>query len=401
MTAEISANVNRPYLPETGGGISCELVVEPESQDATAQRYVSLCIDSSGSMSYDKMDQVRDAVKVVFGLLNDDDYLSIVTFDNEVDVVLEATRWGSLDREEAERIVEEDIETAGGTDIYRGLEEAKKSLAELPDREGVSKRILLLSDGRDLRRDAHEFEPLAKAVADGGISVYSAGLGTNYDQDIIRTMGEQSQGRWTHVTKPTDIRSFFGDVIQEASTVVANNPKLVIDPIPGCEVAEAFRRRPQVQQVDLEHQDDSVVVRLPDLQNREEQRVVLKMDAPGQEVGTTAPIADVELQGAAGDASTAIEVGYTDDEEKLAQQDPDVFLSFRDTKIRTQIAQAEEGEDLDEVKDLIEETEVVTGDTQIVASLRDDVTRIEDGDEEEVRRVQENTTVVYDDSRFD
>ncbi len=400
MTTEISATVNRPYLPEDGGGISCELVIEPESGDQAVQRHVSLCVDSSGSMSYKKMDQVRDATRLVFGLLDDDDYLSIVTFDNEVEVILDATRWGSLGREEAEALLEE-IDTSGGTDIYTGLETAKKTLAELPEGEGISKRILLLSDGRDLRRNANEFEPLAKAVADGGISVYSAGLGTNYDQDIIRTVGEQSQGRWTHVEKPTDIRSFFGDVVEEASTVVANNPELVIDPIPGCEIAEAYRRRPQVQQVDLEYRDGSAIVRLPDLQNHEDQRIVLKMDAPGQELGTTAPIADVELQGASGTASTEISVSYTDDQQKLADQDPDVFLSFRDTKIRTHISQVDSEDDLEEVKDLIEETEVVTGDTQIVASLQDDVTRIESGDEAEVRQVQENTTVVYDDNRFD
>ncbi|WP_254766642.1 vWA domain-containing protein [Salinilacihabitans rarus] len=400
MTTEISASVNRPYLPERGGGISCEIDIAPGSQEEPTQRHISICVDSSGSMAYRKMDQVRDATNLVFGLLNDDDYLSIVTFDTEVDVIMEATRWGDIDREEAESYLE-DIETRGGTDIYAGLETAKKTLVELPEGDRISKRILLLSDGRDLRRHAPEFEPLAKAIADGGISVYSAGIGTNYDQDIIRTLGDHSQGRWAHVSKPTDIRSFFGDVVQEASMVVANNPRLVIDPIEGCEIAEAFRRLPQVQQADLEYEDDAVVVRLPDLQDREEQQVFLKMDAPGGTLGETSEIATVELEGVEDDPSTSVEVTYTDDQEELAQQDPDVFLSHRDTKIRTHIAQADSSDELDDVKALIDETEVIAGETQVTDSLRHDVTRIEEGDEEEVRRVQEDTTVVYDESQFD
>lgn len=400
MTTNISQTINRPYLPENGGGISCEFVIEPEASDEDAQRHISLCVDSSGSMAYRKMDQVRDATGLVFGLLNDDDYLSIVTFDNEVEVVMEATRWGDIDREDAEGLMEE-VETRGGTDIYAGVETAKKTLAELPEGDGISKRILLLSDGRDLQRSAPEFEPLAKAVADGGISVYSAGIGTNYDQDIIRTLGEHSQGRWTHVDKPIDIRSFFGDVVEEASTVIANNPRLVIDPIPGCEVGEAYRRRPQVQQVDLEYEDDSVVIRLPDLQDREEQRVVLQMDAPGNDVGTTESIAEIELQGLSETVSTAVEVTYSDDEAELAQQEPDAFVAHRDTKIRSQLAQADSDDDLEDVKALIEETEVITEETDVVDALKEDATRIEEGDEEKVRKVQENTTVVYDDSRID
>ena len=49
----------------------------------------------------------------------------------------------------------------------------------------------------------------------------------------------------------------------------------------------------------------------------------------------------------------------------------------------------------------IDETEVITGETEITDALRENVTRIEEGDEEEVREVQENTTVVYDAGRFD
>lgn len=400
MTTNLTATVNRPYLPERGGGISCELVVEPDAEDEPAERHVALCIDSSGSMAYRKMDQVRDATNLVFGLLNDDDYLSIITFDTEVDVVMPATRWGDIEREEAEEFLE-DIETRGGTDIYAGLEQARDTLSELDDGDRVSKRVLLLSDGRDLHCKAPDFKPLAKEIAEEGISVYSAGIGTNYGKDIIRTLGETSQGRWAHVDQATDIRAFFGDVIEEASTVIANNPQLVIDPVPGCEIGEAFRRVPQAQEVDIEYEDDSVIIGLPDLQDYEEQRVVLKMDAPGQDLAENVAIADVGLEAGSRSTSTQIEVTYTDDEEKLAEQNPDVFLSHKTTGIATRIAHADSEDELDDVKAMIEETEVIAGETQVIDTLRDDVTRIEQGDEEEVRQVQEKTTVVFDDSRFE
>ncbi len=402
MTAEISATVNRPNLPEEGGGISCEVVVDPGEIEQPAERHVAICVDTSGSMDMrDKIDQVRDATNLVFGLLNEDDYLSIVSFDTDVDTILEATRWGDIGRTDAERRVDR-LEARGGTDIYAGLETAWESISDLDGGDEVAKRILLLSDGRDTSFEAKEFEPLAKSIAEDGISVYSAGIGVDYDKDVIRTLGEQSQGRWVHVTKPTDIRSFFGDVVQEASTVVANNPRLVVEPVaPGTEIAEVYRRRPQVQRVDPEYEDGDVIVGLPDLQEREEQRIVMKIDAPGGEVGNRRLLANLGLEAGSRSASTQLAVNYSDDEEELAEQNRDVFLAHRDTVIRSDLAHADEDEDLREVKDLIDETEIIAGDTQVVTDLKEDVTKIEEGDEEQTRRIQEQTTVVYEDERFE
>lgn len=401
MTTQIEATVNRPYLPERGGGLSCEITVNPGPQETPADRHISICIDTSGSMDFQgKLDQVRDAIFLVFGLLNEDDYLSIVSFDTDIDVIMDAKRWGNVDREMAERLLEQ-LVARGGTDLYAGVEQARDTLEGLGGDEQVSKRILLLSDGRDTGRDASAFSELAKDVADQGVSIYSAGIGTYYDKDVIRLLGEETQGQWTHVNRPTDIRSFFGDVVQAASTVVANSPQLVIDPAPGTEIAEVYRRTPQVQEVTPEYEDDDVIVGLPDLQDGEQQQVVLKMDAPGRDVGDDHVLANVGLEAGSRSASTEVSVGYTDDPAKLAQQDENVYLAHRDTAIRSSISRVDSEGDLDSVEALIDETEVITGETQIIDTLRDDVTRIEAGDEEDIREVQEQTTVVYEGNRFE
>ena len=402
MTANITTQVNRPYLPESGGGISCEIDVDPGDLDQVSRRHIALCVDASGSMdNRGKVQQVRDATNLVFGLLNDDDYLSIVTFDTDVEVVMEATRWGDVDRDDAEKRVERII-ARGGTDVYAGLTEAKRTLEEIEAGPGVAKRVLLLSDGRDTSRTATEFGPLAAEVAEEGISIYSAGIGTHYDKDVIRTLGESSQGRWVHVDSPGDIRSFFGDVVEEASTVVANNPRLLIEPTEQVEIAEVYRRLPQVQAVDPTYEDDDVVVGLPDLVENEAQTITLKMDAPGGEVGSSRVLASVTLDAGGPLANAEVTIEYSDDPAELARQNDDVFIAHRDTVIRSEIARADDQEALAAVEDLIEETEVIAGgDTEVTADLKDTVTRIEQGSEEEVREVQEKTTVIHEDDRFE
>jgi len=400
MTAQITAEVNRRYLPENGGGLSCEIDIDPGTQDQPAERHIAICVDSSGSMSKEeKMDKVKDATDLVFGLLNDHDYLSIVSFDTSVEVVMPATRWGDIERNNAVKHVQQ-LNARGGTDIYSGLEEARDSLEGLGQGEQIAKRILLLSDGRDNDREAPEFKPLAGDIGERAISIYSAGIGDDYDKDIIQTIGEKSQGRWTHVKKPADIKSFFGGAVQEASTVIVNNPRLIIEPVAGSEISEIYRRLPQVQEVDPEYDQDNVIVGLPDLQDQEEQQVVLKMDAPGDDPGSQRLLANVELDAGSRSASTQITVNYTDDKQKLAQQNDDVYLAHQETQIRSDMAKADTQEELDEVKTQIEETEIIAGETQITDQLRDNVTQIEEGDEEVIRETQEETTVIDDESRI-
>jgi len=92
--ATISTDVNRPYLPSDGAKITAEIDVEPGEQDANVRRHVALCIDTSGSMGGAKIQQARDGAAWVFGLLEDDDYVSLVGFDTEATVHIPTTRWG-------------------------------------------------------------------------------------------------------------------------------------------------------------------------------------------------------------------------------------------------------------------------------------------------------------------
>jgi Ca-activated chloride channel family protein len=411
MTATMSTILNRPYLPEGGGGITCELVIDPESKSTPAERHIAICIDTSGSMasgnsvesdgepSESKMDQIRDAMKIVFGLLDDDDHLSIVTFDDQVEVIMPPTRWGDIDREEAQQHLEE-IQPGGGTDIYSGLETALEGLEELDGGDNVSRRILLLSDGRDVRAKPPDFERLARDSAEAGISVYAAGIGSDYGQETIQTIGNQSQGRWAHVEQPVDIRSFFGDVVQEASSVLANNPRLVLDPVDRAEIGMAFRRLPQVQTVDLEHENGTVIVGLPDLQDGKRQEVLLKLDAPPGDVGTEQTLVEATLESDGALASCDISVSYTDDEAELSKHNTDVTVLYHDTDLRTRIANADSEADVADAKAKIDETETIVGETNVPDDLHENVTRIQEGDDSEARMVRADTTVLFQEDRF-
>ncbi len=348
MPPHITTELNRPYVPPTGTTVTGTVDVAPGRKEEGVVRHIALCIDTSGSMHQGgKIERAREGVRWVCGLLDDEDYLTIVSFDSETEQVLRPTRWGDISREEAMETVDE-LTAGGGTNMYEGIEMARKALATLSDREGMSgtpvRRLLLLSDGKDQHREPHEFNDIAQAVDNQGIRIEAAGIGDEYEEETIRTLGTTARGKWTHLQESGDIEEFFGEAVEQAKSVVAPDAQLELDVAPGVEVSEVYRAVPQAQDVSLDWEANTAIVKLPDLTEREEQRVVLKFHVPAVEDITAADIdagpvtlADVTLTARGGEARETISVEYTEDPDKLAEYNESVQLDHQQTVIKTEL----------------------------------------------------------------
>ncbi|MFC6864900.1 VWA domain-containing protein [Halomicroarcula sp. GCM10025817] len=375
MTVNVVTDVNRPYVPGDGAKLTAEIEVDPGRRAGRPTRQIALCIDSSGSMAGDDIQQARDGAEWVFGLLEADDYVSIVTFDTEVETVLDATRWGDISRDEAlDRVA--NIAAGGGTDIYRGLVAARDALHHLPADDRTARRILFLSDGKDQSHGEAEFETLARAIDEDGIRIKSAGIGSDYRKETIRTLGETARGEWTHLESAGDIESFFGDAVEAAGTLVAPDASLELDVADGVEVSEVYRAVPQTQAVDVEWAGNATEIPLPDLLERETQRVVLKVHAPPREVGQTVTLADVTLSARGETANGAIEVEYTDDPEQLAVHNEDVDIDHRQTVIKTELGKGNVAEAQTQVEKM---TTIHGADTQAVKSAERETQIVAEG----------------------
>jgi Ca-activated chloride channel family protein len=287
-------------------------------------------------MSGEKIQQARDGAAWVFGLLSEDDYVTLVGFDAEATVHIPTTRWGRLERDEAMDAVD-DLAAGGGTDMFGGLASAQEELKSSRAGPDAVKRLLLLSDGKDNEHDPEDFESLARDVDDAGVRIQSAGIGEDYNEDTIRTLGTTARGTWTHLEASGDIEEFFGDAVEQAASVVAPDAQLELDVAAGVEVSEVYRALPQAQEVDVEWEDNAAVVKLPDLTEREHQRVTLKIHAPARRELEDVTLADVTLSARGDTASDAVTVEYTDDQELLAEHDESVSIDHKQTVIRTEL----------------------------------------------------------------
>lgn len=368
MTAEITTDVNRPNVPTSGTTITAEVDVEPGEKQEQVQRHIALCIDTSGSMGGSKIERARDGASWVFGLLDDDDYVSIVTFDSEAELVMRPIRWDDVSREEAMDYVDE-LTAGGGTNMFDGLRTAQNSLEALGMRDNATegtavRRILLLSDGKDKHNEPSDFETLADEIDESGIRVESAGIGEDYNEETIRTLGTTARGEWTHLEAAGDIEDFFGEAVEQAKNVVAPDAQLKLDVDTGVEVSEVYRALPQAHDLSLDWADNTAILKLPDLTEREHQRVVMKIHVPERhnEEGSV-ELVDVTLTARGGQASDIISVAYTEDNAELAEHNEEVQMDHQQTVIQTELGKGNVDEAETQVERMTkihgEETELV------------------------------------------
>lgn len=391
--ANISTDVNRPYVPSDGAKITAEIDVEPGTQEESVRRHVALCIDTSGSMQGEKIQRARDGASWVFGLLDEDDYVSLVAFDTDAEILIPTTRWGRLDRDEAMDAVD-DLAAGGGTDMYGGLDAARTELQSARAGPDAVKRLLLLSDGKDNERGPEQFDYLAREIDETGVRIQSAGIGEEYNEATIRTLGTTARGSWTHLEAPGDIEDFFGDAVEQAASVVAPDAQLELDAAPGVEVSEVYRALPQAQEADLEWEDNAAVVKLPDLTEREHQRVVMKIHAPPRREHEEVTLADVTLTARGDTATDAVTVEYTDDNDKLAQHDESVSVDHKQTVIRTELGKG----NVEAAETEVEKMTVVHGEeTQAVQEAERQTQLVKEGGRAEQSQA---TQIVDDDDRL-
>jgi Ca-activated chloride channel family protein len=394
--ASIETELNRPAVPPEGARITAQVDVEPGEQADDVERHIALCIDTSGSMSGAKISRARDGASWVFGLLEEADYVSVVAFDSSAEVLLGPVQWGDLDREEAMGQVEA-LSAGGGTDMYAGLETARDSLTSLDHDPGAGedavRRLLLLSDGKDKDHTVAEFEELARDIDGSGVRIEAAGIGEDYNQDTIRTLGTTARGKWTHLEAAGDIEEFFGEAVESASQVVAADAALQLDAADGVEVSDVYRALPQAQDVDPEWDANTATVKLPDLTERERQRVVMKVTAPAHEPGEDVPLVQVRLRARGDEAVDRITVDYSEETEALAEANEEVQLDHRETVVRTQLGKG----NVEAAETQVEQMTRIHGETEVVEDIARETQVVKEGGKAERSRA----TKLVDEERIE
>jgi Ca-activated chloride channel family protein len=183
-----------------------------------------LIIDRSGSMEGEPLEYVKRACSYVVDLLEPTDVLSIVTFEEQVDVVMPARRVmnKALVKEHINR-----IQAGNTTNLYDGMVAGCMQIASL-NAPGYLNRALILTDGEPTA-GIKDFNSIVGQVAEQkrrGISITALGFGGEYNEELMAGIARRSGGNYYYIAQPALIPEVFRRELETLMTITAKNVRV-------------------------------------------------------------------------------------------------------------------------------------------------------------------------------
>jgi Ca-activated chloride channel family protein len=199
---------------------------------------LALVIDRSGSMEGEPLEYVKRACAYVVDMLGPDDILSIVTFEESVDILMPARRVTdpALIKQHLARIV-----PGNTTNLFDGLYAGGAQVASVPQ-AGFVARVVLLTDGEPTA-GLKDFQSIVGQVADlkaRGITVTALGFGPEYNEELLAGIARRSGGNYTFIARPEQIPEVFQREVASALGTTAQNVRLTLHLPRGCTVTQCY-----------------------------------------------------------------------------------------------------------------------------------------------------------------
>ncbi len=156
------------------------------------------------------MQILKDSTIRVLNMLEDDDYVSVVTFYGEIETLQSPARLGDVRTELIKKV--DAIKSKQGTVINKALIEAKDRLMEYSALYG-EQRVLLISDGASFGNEEKTPPEVAEEMYENGIIttvIHPAGIdfgeeGENNNITLLKTIAEKGGGAYYAIQRVSDV----------------------------------------------------------------------------------------------------------------------------------------------------------------------------------------------------
>ena len=190
---------------------------------------LALVLDRSGSMSGEKLEFVKQAAAHVLDLLQEQDHVALIAYDDEISLLSPSTRVTMGNRSDLKRRISR-LRPGGSTNLSGGWLAGCHEVASVAQTETLN-RVLLLTDGlanvgeTDLERLAHQ----AKELSRRGISTSTFGVGEGFNEHLLEAMSNQGGGNFYYIETPGDIPGLLLREFKELTAVTARDVEIIID----------------------------------------------------------------------------------------------------------------------------------------------------------------------------
>jgi Ca-activated chloride channel family protein len=190
---------------------------------------LTFVIDVSGSMNAaNKLNLVKQSLRLLVDRLRPDDTVSIVIFGSEADVLLTPTRGDN------KRLIKQAIDwlhTAGSTNAEDGLRMGYGMAFEHFNSRGVN-RVILCSDGvaNVGQTEADQLLRFIEDYAAIGINLTTTGFGMGtFNDSFMEELADKGNGNYAYVNDIDEAQRLFVDDLTSTMQVIAKDAKIQVE----------------------------------------------------------------------------------------------------------------------------------------------------------------------------
>ncbi|MEI8282601.1 MAG: VWA domain-containing protein [Armatimonadota bacterium] len=183
-----------------------------------------LVIDRSGSMEGQPLEYVKQACSHVVDMLAPTDVLSIVTFEEMVEVLMPPQQVTNKDMVKA-GIAR--LQAGNTTNLYDGISLAMQQVVQFIETNRAT-RMIVLTDG-DPTAGIKDYTALVNHAGElkaRGVSVTFLGFGPDYNEELLAGMAKRAGGNYYFIPQPQLIPEIFRSELEKLMTTVTRNMSL-------------------------------------------------------------------------------------------------------------------------------------------------------------------------------
>lgn len=276
--------VQDKILQGSDGRVNLAMTLQASDNDGASvpeSRNVDMVIvlDRSGSMQGRKIEDARQAVRMLLSNLSSKDRFALVTYSDSVQHVSPLKKVTENHRDQLETLIHR-ITASGGTNLGAGLQTAINLLASVSENDNARK-VILISDGLANKgiTDPNRLGAMAGVAVKKEFAVSTVGVGNNFNELLMTTIADRGAGYYYYLENPVAFAEVFQKELSFSKATVATNVSISFPLSNGISLLNAAG-------YPIKNQNNHAVFHPGDLRAGQTRKLFLTLQVPSGLIGS-------------------------------------------------------------------------------------------------------------------